>query len=46
MYVLTELGHVLIYEVKKKEKKCSFENALVAKSETSKRIENELGEDL
>ena len=30
MYVLTELGYVLIYQVKrKKNKKGSFENALV-----------------
>ena len=33
-------------KLKRKRKKCSFENALVAKSETSTRIENELGEDL
>ena len=46
MYVLTELGHVLIYEIRRKEKKCSFEKNLVAKSESSTRIENELGEDL
>ena len=34
MYVLTELGYVLISQVKEKEKKCSFENALVEKSES------------
>ena len=32
MYVLTELGYVLICKVKEKEKKCNFENALVEKS--------------
>ena len=38
MYVLTELGSVLICQVKEKEKKYySFENALVAKSESSTR---------
>ena len=45
MYVLTELGYVLICQVKEKEKrkkKCSFENALVEKSESSTRNKNEL----
>ena len=37
MYVLTELGYVLICQVKEKEKKNSFENALVEKSESSTR---------
>ena len=38
MYVLTELGYVLICHVKeKRKKKCSFENALVEKSESSTR---------
>ena len=35
-YVLTELGYVLSVILKKiKERKCSFENALVEKSESS-----------
>ena len=34
MYALTELGYVLICQVKEKEKKRSFENALVEKSES------------
>ena len=34
MYALTELGYVLICQVKEKEKKRSFENALVGKSES------------
>ena len=42
MYVLTELGYVLICQVKEKEKKCSFENALVEKSESSTRNKNGL----
>ena len=46
MYVLTELGYVLICEVKKKVKKCSFENALVEKSESSTRNKNGLVEGL
>ena len=37
MYVLTELGYVLICQVKEKEKKCSFENALVILSDTAVR---------
>ena len=41
MYVLTELGYVLICQVKEKEKK-SFENALVEKSEYSTRNKNGL----
>ena len=40
MYVLTELGYVLICQVKEKEKKYSFENALVEKSESSTRNKN------
>ena len=46
MYVLTELGYVLICQVKEKEKKCSFENALVEKSESSTRNKNGLVEGL
>ena len=42
MYVLTELGYVLICQVKEKEKKSSFENALVEKSESSTRNKNEI----
>ena len=36
LYVLTELGYVLICLVKEK-RKCSFENAFVEKSESSTR---------
>ena len=36
MYVLRELGCVLICKVKEKEKTCSFENALVEKTESSR----------
>ena len=46
MYVLTELGYVLICHVKEKKKKCSFENALVEKSESSTRNKNGLVEGL
>ena len=49
MYVLTELGYVLICHVKEKRKrneKCSFENALVEKSESSTRNKNGLVEGL
>ena len=46
MYVLTELGYVLIYQVKEKEKKCSFENALVENNESSTRNKNGLVEGL
>ena len=46
MYVLTELGYVLICQVKEKGKKCSFENALVEKSESSTRNKNGLVEGL
>ena len=35
MYVLTELGYVLICQVIEKEKKCSFENALVKKNKSA-----------
>ena len=43
MYVLTELGYVLICQVKeKRKKKCSFENALVEKGESSARNKNGL----
>ena len=37
MYVLAELGYVLMCQVKEKRKKCSFVNALVEKSESSTR---------
>ena len=37
MYVLTELEYVLICQVKEKEKKCSFENAVVEKNESTTR---------
>ena len=46
MYVLIELGYVLICQVDEKEKKCSFENALVEKSKRSTRNKNELGKGL
>ena len=46
MYVLTEQGYVLICQVEKKEKKCSFENALVEKSKSSPRNKNGLVEGL
>ena len=46
MYVLTELEYVLICQVKEKEKKCSFENGLVEKSESSTRNKNGLVEGL
>ena len=47
MYVLTELGYVLICQVKEREKiKFSFENALVEKSESSTRNKNGLVEGL
>ena len=46
MYVLTELGYVLICQVKEKEKKCSFENALVEKSESSTGNKNGIVEGL
>ena len=39
-YALTKLGYVLICQVKEEEKKCSFENALVEKSENSTRNKN------
>ena len=42
MYVLTELRYVSICQVKHEEKKCSFENALVEKSERSTRNKNGL----
>ena len=42
LYVLTELGYFLICQVKEKEKKCSFENALAEKSESSTRNKNGL----
>ena len=44
-HILTELGYVLICQIKKK-KKCSFENALVEKSESSARNKNGLVEGL
>ena len=46
MYVLTELGYVLICQVKEKEKKCSSEDALVEKRESSARNKNGLVEGL
>ena len=46
MYVMTQLGYVFICQVKEKEKKCSFRNALVEKSESSTRNKNELVEGL
>ena len=47
MYVLIELGYVLICHVKeKRKKKCSFENAPVEKSESSTRNKNGLVEGL
>ena len=45
LHVLTELGYVLKCQVKE-EKKCSFENALVEKSENSTRNKNGLVEGL
>ena len=42
MYVLTELGYVLMCQVKEERKKYSFENALVRKSESSTRNKNGL----
>ena len=45
-YVLTELGYVLICQVKEEEKKRSFENALVEKSENSTKNKNGLVEGL
>ena len=45
MYVLTELGYVLICQVKKK-KKCSFKNVPVEKSESSTKNKNGLVEGL
>ena len=42
MYVLTELRYVSICQVKLEEKKCSFENALVEKSESPTRNKNGL----
>ena len=46
MYALTELGYVVICQVKEKEKRCSFENPLVEKSESSTRNKNGLVEGL
>ena len=46
MNVLTELGYILICQVKEEEKKCSFENALVEKSESSTRNKSGLVEGL
>ena len=42
MYVLTELGYVSTCQGKHEERKCSFENALVEKSESSTRNKNGL----
>ena len=44
MSVLTELGYVLMYQVKEKGKKCSFENSLEENSEISTRNKNRLVE--
>ena len=44
MYVLTEVGYVLKYQVKEKEKKCSFENAFVQNSKSLTRNKNNLAE--
>ena len=41
MYILTELGCALMCQVKEKEKKCSFENALVQESESTTRNKND-----
>ena len=47
MYVVTELGYVLICPVKEREKnECSFKNALVEKSQSSTRNKNGLDEGL
>ena len=46
MNVPTELGYVFISQVKEEEKKCSFENALIEKSISSKRNKNGLIEGL
>ena len=46
MHVMTELGYVLLCQVKEEEKKCSFENALIEKSESSTRNKNGLVEGL
>ena len=46
MYVLTELGYILICQVKKEEKTNRFENALLQKSESSTRNKNGLVEGL
>ena len=46
MCVLTELGYILKYQLKEKEKKCSFENALEEKSKSSTRNKNGLDEGL
>ena len=51
MYVLTELGYVLICQVKERErererKKLSFQNAIVEKSESSTKNKNGLVEGL
>ena len=46
MYVLTELGYVLMCHIKEKEKKCGFENALVGRSESSTRNKKGLVEGL
>ena len=41
MSVLTKLGYVLICQVKEEKKRCSFENALVEKIESSTRNKND-----
>ena len=46
MYVLTELGYVLICQVEEKETESSFENALLEKRESSARNKNGLVEGL
>ena len=46
MNVPTELRYVFISQVKEEEKRCSFENALIEKSESSTRNKNGLVEGL
>ena len=47
MYVVTELGYILICQVKERKKKqCSFKNALVEKSQRPTRNKNGLDEGL
>ena len=46
IYVLAELGYVLICQVEEEERKCCFENALVEQSKSSTRNNNGLVEGL